>query len=473
MPRTRACGLTALSVRRSEKQTFGKRQASRRNAPDFSRRSRLWLPVLPFLLFWALAFVAYQFGPIINIDLSWQTYVYLLCAYGGVILGYRLALGRTRVLQATPGQEERKRARWLLEWTAPLSALGTAGLVLDRLLSGAGSVERTLFETQTVREVENQATTVLTTVSVAPYSFWLVTLACYFYCRVAGVRIGKVTASLVYLQLALVAFNAFLSANRGVYFWISTYWLFFILFLYPGGLKEFRRRATSREKIALCAFVALGVIYSAFIARRRNSEEYLQSLAQEARRSTRVELAAYEDEAVGTFTALLVYGTHQFSYIDAFVARAEPLAFRPEPLVGGRLLDQLRRFDNSLGRESEIVFTGWIRSAGLSEWGWASVWGYSLPMFGWLGSIAFFFALGHTFGLGVRRYIERAEIGLAVLLFSFYAALNMSFNWIGGDTTHNLGYVVGVLLLMTRKRGREVEPGLRWPQLEIGGGGLG
>ncbi|MRR30906.1 oligosaccharide repeat unit polymerase, partial [bacterium] len=411
--------------------------------------SRMWMPVVPFLVFWAIAFAMYEIGPLVNPRLAPETYAYLLSAVGALVVGYLLAVKTKNQVRASQSRRETRRAQVLVRWTAPVSAIGTAGLVLDRLLSGAGSVSKTIFETQSVRDFEAQNTTIITTISVAPYSLSFVAIACFFYCKGAHVQISRVTTWSIYTQIALVAFNAFLTANRGSFFWIATYWLFYWLFVRSNTIRSWLRTMRPRERIVYLLFVIVGVVYSIFIARNRNSDDYLSWLARSARENARFDTGNYEEATVGTFVGLLTYGTHQFEYVDAFLERAEPLAFRPILLIGGRTLDQVRRVDPSFGRGAEDLAHRWIFEAGLSPYGWPSVFGWPLAMFGSIGAVAFFGLLGWTFGAVVKRYVTRREVGMLIVAFCLFQAMNMSFAWIGGDTTHNVGYATGLFMAVS------------------------
>jgi oligosaccharide repeat unit polymerase len=434
--------------------TYPRSQVTQRRTPHRLRRLRLWMPVMPFVVFWIGAITAYEVGPIVNPRLAPATYVYLVLAFLAIVGGYRRGLSWTCGSVTEASRHEKTRALELLQWSAPVSCLGTAGLVLDRLLSGAGSVAKTLLETETVRDFEMNRTTLLTTLSVAPYSVSFVALACFFYCKASGVRVSNVTAWAVYLQLVLVLFNAFLGANRGVFFWIATYGVFFVAFAREGGIRGTLQESRKKERLAFVLFAVVGVIYTVFIAGNRDGPWYIKSMARQAQISGRFDASGYDETMLGTYVSLLNYGTSEFRYIDAFVERAEPLAFRPALLVGVRVLGQVRRFDPSFARATEEISAQWILSAGLSPWGWASVFGYPLIMFGWLGALIFFLLLGMTFGAAVKRAVTRQEVGMLIVVFCLYAAMNTSFNWIGGDVTHNVGYAVGLWMVATAPKPR-------------------
>jgi hypothetical protein len=65
--------------------------------------------------------------------------------------------------------------------------------------------------------------------------------------------------------------------------------------------------------------------------------------------------------------------------------------------------------------------------------------------------------LGFLNGRLVRAYLLEGSLGALVIGFALYAALNMSFSWIGGDFSHNCAYVVGVWMLFTERSDRLIE----------------
>jgi len=417
-----------------------------------ARAFRSWFPVLPFIVYWIATLLLREFGPIIHDELRPATYVYVVGGLAGFIWAYASGLGRVKPRSPTRSPEETGLAQKWLFWTAPAALAGTAGLVLDRLLSGAGSLSRTLYETEYVRDEFAANTTWITTLSVAPYCFSLVSLAAYFACLRHG-RVSRFLHALILLQMALLAFNTFLAANRGVFFWLLTYWVFYVFFVRGSSVGEFvRSRALRTTRFAFVAFLVVAVGYIYFIARYRNSEMYLSYLVSTELNSQRYSLPDLDTPALGALIHLIQYGTHEYTFIDAFLERAEPLAFNPGYLLGSRILNQVRRFAPTYETQGEITAGQWMSEAGLPPWAWPSVFGWLLAMFGYIGAPAFLALLGFACGRLSRSFLSTGSFGALVLVFCLYTALNMSFNWIGGDFQQNTGYVVGIALLASRRQ---------------------
>ena len=411
-----------------------------------------WFPALPLLIYWTGTLLLYEYGPVINSPLRAQTYAYILGGLACFGFSYAAGLGGRRPGSPRFQQREVAFAETWLRWTAPLALFGSAGLVADRLLSGAGSLSRTLAETEYVREEFVANTTWLTTISVAPYTLSLVSIAAYFVC-LKHHRVSRSLNLMILAQMALLAYNAILSVNRGVLLWLLTYWIFYLFFVQGTSVRAFLvSRAYRATRIALVLFVVASVGYMFFIARYRNSEMYLRYLASTEVVDERYGLADIDAPAAGALISLVGYGTHEFVFIDAFLERAEPLAFFPGFLVGSRVLDQIRRFDPEFETQAEITGRLWINDAGLPPFAWPSVFGWLLAMFGYVGAPVFLALLGFVYGRLVRTYVVSRTFGAMVLVFCLYTALNMSYNWIGGDLPQNVGYIVGAALLVWRQR---------------------
>jgi len=416
-----------------------------------ARTLRDWFPALPFLAYWIGTLFLYELGPIINPPLRRETYLYVLGGLACFALSYAAGMnGRRPDTPPNPDREVDLAHAWF-KWTAPAALFGAAGLVVDRLLSGAGSLTKTLAETEFVREEYVTNTTWLTTVSVAPYCLSLVSIAAYFIC-LKHHRVGRGSHAMILGQLALLAYNAILSVNRGVLLWLLAYWVFHLFFVLGASVKAFLfARSYRAARVAIVLFLVASAGYMYFIARYRNSEIYLTYLASTEVMAERYTISSIDAPAAGALISLIGYGTHEFTFIDAFLERAEPLAFHPGFLVGARVLDQLRRFDPSLESQAEITARVWIADAGLPPFAWPSVFGWLLTMFGYLGAPVFLVLLGFTYGWLVRQYLTTGAFGAIVLVFCLYTSLNMSFNWIGGDLQQNAGYLIGAMLLLLRR----------------------
>ena len=410
-----------------------------------------WFPAVPFLFYWIATLLLYQFGPIVNDELRPQTLVFVIGGLTCFALGYGSGVrGRRPAAAASVARETALAYSWL-RWAAPAALLGIAGLVADRLLSGAGSPGLTLMETQYVREEFAWNTTWITTLSVVPYCFSLVSLTAYFLC-LRRRPLPRAMHAMIFAQLALHAFNTFLSANRGNFYWLPTYWLFYIFLVRGSSIRAFLfSRALRVTRLAFIGLLVIAVSYIYFIARHRNSEGYLTYLANTNAQSLRYDLPDIDTPTLGALINLMQYGTHQYGFIDAFLERADPLAFNPVSLLGGRVLDQIRKVVPDYEPQERIIADQWISEAGLPPWAWPSVFGWLLAMFGYVGAAAFLALLGFAGGWLARTYLSTGSFAVLLLLFCLYTALNLSYLWIGGDLQQNTGYVVGLGLLYWRR----------------------
>lgn len=420
---------------------------------------RAWFPALPFLAYWLLTFLLYEYGPLINPSLSLTTYFYLFVCMLLFLFGYMRGLKFRKTILIEPHPENvilvNNYVRKLMRFLLPLSFLGTLGFVIDRIISGAGSFAKTIYETQYVR-TDELSTTFLTTISVLPYSFSLIAITLYFYCYAMHWRISRISSICFWGIIVALCLNAFLSANRGNIFWILIYILFWFYFVQgESSSRLLRDRAYRYLRIVLLFFLVLFVSYSFFISRNRNTELFLNYEAQRYSMIDRYGLFATNIDPLNLAAGLQLatYGTHQYEFIDVFVMNSEPFAFHPSMLAGGRILDQIKRFDSEYVPEASEVAKEWISLAGLPPFAWPSIFGWLLVLFGYIGAPTFMLILGLVYSSFVGHFLRHFDAASLILIFCMFAALNMSFNWIGGDFTNNMGYLVGsFLLIKTRKK---------------------
>jgi oligosaccharide repeat unit polymerase len=422
-------------------------------------RLRIWFPAMPFILYWVGTFLLYHFGPLVNRPLEWSTHAYLFIAFTGFVAAYRFGVGPVG-RRAPPDRALLVRSQGpalrLLHVFVLLGALGCLGFVADRLMSGAGSVAKTINETEFVREEYAETTTLLTTLSVIPYSFSLAGLALYFYACALRCKLSGITHGCALGGLILLCFNAFLSASRGNFFWVLTYIAFYFLFVKGESLRALAvRQRYLWHRVVVVSFAFVMVSHIVFIAIMRNNEQYLTNQARVWAMESRYGLDEIDIDprTLGALLQLSAYGTHEFEFIDAFLARAEPLAFQPAFLLGPRVLAQINRVDPNYTPETVRIALEWTSNASLPLSAWPSVFGWLLVMFGYIGAPLFMILLGWVFGRMVGHFLTQFDPASVILAFCMFSALNMSFSWIGGDFPHNAGYLIGILLLQHRRAG--------------------
>ena len=404
-------------------------------------------------MYWGGAFLLRELGPVEQPPLSTATYAYLAASCFLFVVGYRLGLlrfeGRERPADESVRLSNRVVLRHLRLFCA-LGVLGGLGLVADLVISGSGSVERTLRSTETVRSA--METTALTTVSVVPYAFSFVGLAFYFYAISMRWRMGWTTHALAWGMPVLALATAFLSVNRGQFFWVATYVAFLAFFVEGLRWRDFVRRGWYRRGLVLFGvFAVVAGAYVYFIARNRSTVENLEATGRRTFGHVNEDsvVAGLDAADRGVVAQLVDYATHEFVFTDAFMERADPFAFRPSFLLGARLLSQIKRLYPEYQVGAMEVGFAWLRDADLSPSGWPSIFGWNLVMFGYVGGVVFMFLFGFLMGHLVGHYLCYRHVGSLVITFCLYAALNISFNNIGGDFNHNFGYLYGTYLLAT------------------------
>ena len=418
---------------------------------------RLWFPIIPFLFFWIASFATYHVGPIIYPSLHFSTYIYLLSSFFLFIIGYRVGLRRINKNKSVSYAQVNRNNIFIvskLRYFSFFGFIGTLGFVVDKLITGAGSIDRTLNHTGEIR-TDIIAITPLTTFSVLPYSFLLIALAVYFYALGMKWKVSKYTHFFIFGSMFLLAFNSFLSVNRGSFFWILTYAAFYIFFIKSESVKGllWKRQYKKIRKILLI-FLTISLMYFAFIAKNRNLDDGLYYLTQSYIPVDRYDLLENSDDPdkLASYFLLSSYASGGFRYIDSFLQLSEPLYFNPIWLIGGRTLDQYRRIAPDFVSGAVELNLEWRAQSGLSYFGWPTIFGWNIAMFGYFGAVIFTYFLGFTFGRVVSNFIYRFDVGSLIIIFGLYGAFNMSFNWIGGDLTHNLCYLYGLFLILAPRK---------------------
>ncbi len=440
-------------------------RANKRPEQMQTHRFRVWFPVLPFIAYWIFFFAVYHIGIVIRQPLHLNTYFYFITGFLVFIIGYHIATcGVVNVrVRHDPNRAQLtdRRARRYATVLLPVALLGGGIAVVDKLVSGAGSFTRTLEETEIAREYMGQ-TSLLTTVSVIPSMAMYIALACYFRAIGSRIRVPLMVSLLAAGVLGLLLVNSFLSVNRGQFFWVFSYLLYYAFFVKGDRIRDvlFEKRVFGLRNMIL-AFALMASVYIVFIAGNRSSEAWNKSVVSSASGGDRYGVLGVIDnpKLAASVVSMESYGTHGFEYIDVWMQNADYLAFRPAFLLGGRFGDQIRRFDPNYQEEALRLGNLWSYQNGLRLFpvAWPSVFGFLLPMFGCVGGVLFLGVLGFLNGRLVRAYLLEGSLGALVIGFALYAALNMSFSWIGGDFSHNCAYVVGVWMLFTERSDRLIE----------------
>lgn len=413
-------------------------------------RFRAWYPVIPFFGYWAFSLLLYHVGLIERPMLKPSTYVYLFASLLSFGVGYGFMIRDTS--RGYPVNDSVYDRETFGRWTTAFLILALAGgilAILDRIVSGAGSFERTLTETSVVRE-STQSTTLATTISVVPGAFALVSIAYFFEFLASGMRVSwfhRLGGTAVLLSSMVISF---LSVNRGQFVYVPLYIVFYIIYVKRHTFRSLMREngLFSVRNIAI-AMVAVAASYIVFIAIFRSTDEWNTIIVRRSVGADRYRLANVIPERYSApLFELEFYATHGLTYTDEWMGYAEPLAFRPSFLLGGRLGDQIRRFVPWYVEDAVREGNSWSYASGLKGWPfeWPSLFGFLLPMFGYCGGPVFMLVLGLVFGKFSREYLLTRNRGALVLVFCLYAAMNMGFVWIGGDFSHNFGYVLGVIL---------------------------
>ncbi len=436
----------------------------RNTEPFFRWRAfRAWFPVFLFVTYWLNSYLNYHFGFLVREPLQAQTHIFLWSSMLLFVYGYALGLGKPKRMLVRDNLRVwaiNKELLVHLKWLLWITFIGAAGMIVDRVLSGSGSIQQTLEETEFVREEFMGGTTLLTTICMALFLVQFVALSAYFLAGATGFKMPRYCGVLVYGVFALLCFNSFLSTNRGNFFAVLTYVFFMIFYVEGSTIKEFIvRRKYFYLRVAGVVFTTLALIYFFWVSRNRSSEDWLEHIAQYSYRD-KDRYGLYqmnlEDNDVSAFLLTYSYVSEGYQYIDLFITQADAFHFSPLILVGNRTVRQFTRFLPKSIRDKKFTAVErgnyWRQSAGLSLYGWPTVWGWNLAAFGYVGGVIFMFLYGIWLGYCSGQFLRYANAGALMVCFANYSILMHSFNSLGGDVMHQFAIFVGVLILITHQK---------------------
>lgn len=409
-----------------------------------------WFPVLPFMLYWIISFILYDFGPFVNTELDLNTYLYLGLCFLLFAAFYRNGLKSSHWNSSTTCESDVTVTFNILRWSSFLTLIGTILLLVDRIQSGSGSLDLVLNRLEDVREYYVNKTTILTAIAVVPQSFRLVAFSSYFYCLKNKILVPKKIHLCMFATISCELYNMILAANRGILFWLTTYWLFYLFFCKQVSVKELLlSKGYFKLRCAFLAIILISLSYFYFVAKNRDDSSYLTQLGTQVSSYSRYSLdySFFDDKSLGAAYQLFTYGTHEFEYINTFVKNAEIINFDFITPLGPRIEYQITKIFPSYVSSSKETGQQWMKNDGLSIFGWASTFGWSLAFFGFLGSFMFFGTLGFMSGSFVRLYLNSQEFGWFLLVFVMYASLNMSFDWVLKDIEQFVAVIMAIVLI--------------------------
>jgi len=430
-----------------------------------------WFPVLPFLGYWVFSYLAFHFGPFVTPELDFATHVYFVSCIVIFVIAYHFGLGTRLTIIDHHFSRDNIVALKLLKITSWLTFIGTMLLLVDRMSSGAGSFYLVKNNMADIREIYAGNTTFLTTFGALPQSFYLVTLASYFYCGMRMLPIPRFVHLLIFATFVCQVLNMILSANRGALLWIALYALFYAGFCIRINLFKVKFIRKNVFKIALAVVCVISSwMYFLYVAQHRVVDTTAMYLGREASHLLKYQFVSdsVDYAALGAQHQLFYYFTHGFVYIDAILKNAPVINLDLLSPLGIRVESQIARFFPGyvFPAKKDILFS--VESAGLSRFGWPSTFGAAPAFFGIIGSLLFFYALGFVAGYSTRRCIRSNRLGWLIIVFTIYASLNISFDWILRDFEQYVAMFVGIYLVRKRSGLLTANPVGKYPNADLG-----
>lgn len=434
---------------------------------DFARWSwfRTWFPALFFIVYWLQSFAQYYFGFLINPALSPATTFYLITAMALFIIGYACGLGgprRVMVVDPCAAYQMNKKYLSKTNWLLLCLSIGVVGLIIGLYINGAGSIDNTLNNTSAVREEITYKMTPITTLAMCFYLPAFMALAFFYFksslCGARNLKWQYLVVTGIYL---LLCFQSFLSANRGNFFTVITYLAFDIF--YVKGVRFWKVVTGLRWlwlRCVLLGFVCVAFAYFFFISRHRGDDGGLKGYGIDYRLRDRYGLYQWfpaDEMDISAFFLAASYACTGYDLIELFVKNSDYFAFRPSMLIGGRTLRQINRFlpeSCYLRVTASEVGTAWKLQANANLYGWPTIWGWNMPIFGYIGSMVFMLILGILMGNASGTFLRYANVGALLVCFSLYEILMTSYNGWGGDVTHQFAFWLGLIIMCKENRRR-------------------
>ena len=419
---------------------------------------RAWVPVIFFIGYWLNSYFHYQFGLLIRDPLRPQTHIYFIANLIVFILMYRLGIGVQQTCMLKQDEEVWSLNRAVFRYIPVLCAIVSLAYIVricDRFMTGAGSIVKTLEETEFVREEITASP--LTTIAML-FSVWEVIYWAIYFLALASRYPMKRWIHILSLGIGLsMCFLSFLSANRGNFFVVCQYIAFYLLYAKGARIKDLLWKNNYLVlRVSLIAFIAIAITYFFFISRYRGSEDGLRAYSRGYKEYDRYGLfqTNVDELDLSAFFLTYTYMSEGYQYIDLFLRRGDPFYFRPLDLVGGRVLRQFRRVIPLIPERPQSVEIGnsWRESAGYNTHGWPTIWGWNICMFGYIGGVMFMGFLAYWLGWCSQMFLKTRDVTYLITCLAWYLCLMNSFNSIWADVGHYLAYWVGFVMILNAKR---------------------
>lgn len=414
-----------------------------------------WFPVLPFLAYWIVAYIAFNFGPFVTPILDASTHIYIMLYMVVFAISYRLGLKKSNFPVRSCSGADDALAIKLLKRTTWLAFIGTLIFIYDKLSSGAGSFSAVQNELSSIRGDNSEKVTFLTTLAVIPQSFKIVAIAIYFYSNWRKLKIPKTAHLLISLMILLELVNMVLSANRGSLFWILSYAIFYFIFCSRVNIiSEIFSLKNIRIKLFLLVSFLIAYSYFIWVAENRVVNSTAVYLGAEAF-SLLKEPEGYSFENYSTLGAeyqIFYYLTHGFQYTDAILKHTAIFNIDLVSPLGIRVESQISRFITGYTHPAKADILTWLDSEGLNLSGWPTIFGASLAYFGILGSLCFSAFIGFFSGYSVRRWMQSFGLGWLIIVLLIFSSLNMSFDWIIRDFDQFTALAFGIFLINRKSK---------------------
>ena len=392
-------------------------------------------PLFFFVSYWTSALLIYVFSPFKSWTIEYDVFFITIFLFFISIYSFSKGINyRPFIINS------KLNVKFILQFTAILSSIGTAIVFFDLLRAGfnpgqvlTDSVERGEFNTG-----------IFTTIGSIARSFKLVFISYYMWFLINK----KYIPFLVNIQIIIFILFEFLLMFGGgdrtfIYFILATGYFYLSIVKRLTFNDIF---ASKKLFLSIILTISIAIFYFGYISDKRTGDDYKMDLARDIAGSTLIGGGGINDNVAGLIVLNQGYFVGSFPFISAAISNSDLLYFEPIMPFGGYFLANVRRFFPSYTPDSVNRIRMWWFSVGnYSESTWAGIFGLSFAFFGIIGSFIFLHYFFYFYGRCSKALNSNYFSPQALCLdFVIFSGVSRSFDWI----FHDISLVTSVIFLI-------------------------
>lgn len=413
----------------------------------------LWFPVLPFIIYWLSSIFLYEFGPFNTPDISISTILYiLLCIFlFSYAYGKKINVNNYSYKKLIISRPVLLKLKKHLNYFIFFSMIGNVLFVIDKYITGAGSIDLVINEFQYIREDYVKNTSILTTIAVIPQSLRLCAIGLWFYFRYLNIKISKINNIMIILSFLFELFNMVISANRGSLYWDIMLFVFYLIFIQRYKALDIINPIKNMKLIIIIIFIfSIFYSYSTWVAENRVEESTAVFLGEKADNLLKSN-TDMDVKAVGSSYQLFYYLTHGITNFNLLIDDAPVINIDVIASLGGRFKSQLQKIFPNYENYSDVIIFNSYSKHGIEISEWASVFGVATFYFGIIGAPIFFYTLGAYCSKVLNEWFKYQFAGYLIIIVVIYIGMCSSFSWFVRDFDQIIGIIYGIYIARIQK----------------------